>query len=359
MIAPVNRPLSSGFPAGSPMYWVVYKEIYLERLEIRFPGSEHPLQTRRVLDRFTRYANLTGALLTDVSALHLESYLAKRRDDEWRNKPLCARTINNELNMLNACLAHAGPREPRGPGRKYLGYLASPPFVELLREEIVDPVVLDESALRRFLDAARSARTPRLEGCDPERFWLAVLVLVGLTALRRKSLLRIPRPDEHTLRELREIVLPAKLSKVRREQRISLGRRDDVVDLFAGLPTKVGEPLLPWRTPAGQPMTLAHFNHAMKDLQRSAGIEAEECITTKEMRSTVATEVLDLFGDAVAKKRLGHAPGSTTIDRHYKGRRPTERDRDASDHLAGMIFRAAGGGAGPTEPALRVVTEAS
>lgn len=337
MIAPIDRPLSNSF-ADPSMYWVVYKEIYCERLEVRYPGSEHPAQVRRVLDRFTRYQSLTARRLCDVVNLDVEAYVAKRRQDRWRGKPLCNRTLNNEIHILNAVFTFAGPRTT-GHGRKYLGLIAAPPFVEALPEDALDPVVLTASQLERYLDATQHATTPALPGMTPPQFWLAVLVLTSITALRRKALLGIPRPDDYRLYELRELILPAHLSKVRREQRITLGRRDEVINILGSLPSKAGEPLLPWKDASGQPMTLGHFNNTMAAFQRAAGIADHERVKTKHLRSTAATEVGDLYGDAVAKKRLGHAPGSRTFDIHYKGRRPTDVDRDASDHLAELLLK--------------------
>ena len=44
------------------------------------------------------------------------------------------------------------------------------------------------------------------------------------------------------------------------------------------------------------------------------------------------------FGDAVAKKKLGHSPTTNTLDVNYKSRAPREKDVEASDHLAEMIL---------------------
>lgn len=337
MIAPIHRPLTQ-LVASPAMYWVTFKEIYCERLETRYPSSDHPPQVRRVLDRFTKYRGLVARQLDEITTLDLESYLAKRRADVWRGQPIGNRTLNNEINILNAAFAWAGPRGA-GSARKNLGVLPEPPFCELLPTDDFDPRVCTEDQLSKFVAATRHARSPELPGFQPADFWVAVLVLDLLTALRRSALLRIPRPDDCVLHEKRELVLPPHLSKTRREQRITLGRRDEVLELFASLPSRPGEPLLPWKTASGRPLSVDHFSHTMAGFQKAAGIPAADRLKTKYLRSTAATELADQYGDAVAKKKLGHAPGSRTLDIHYKGRRITDRDRDGTDHLADLLFR--------------------
>lgn len=324
--------------ADPNMSWSLYKDSYCVRLRTRYPESDHPWLVGRTLDRFTLYCHLNGRRLSEITSLDIEHYVALRRKDAWRNKPIGNRTINNEINALNAVFAFAGP-VCRGAGRRNLGLLTSPPFCELLPVDDPNPVVLTADQLARYIDATAYAVTPRLDGCTPQQFWLATLVLSGVTALRRKALLRVPRPDDYQLRELREIVVPPHINKTRRELRITLGRRDEVIELLASLPTRPGEPLLPWKDPEGRPMSLGHFNREMAEFQKRAGITAENRVKTKHLRSTAGTEVGDRLGDAIAKKKLGHSPGSNTFDRHYKGRRPRDVDRDASDLMADLLFR--------------------
>lgn len=319
------------------MFWVLYKEMYLERLQTRHPDSDHPAQARRVLDRFTSYCSLTGRKLHEITNLDLDAYIARRTKDLWRGAQIGNRTVNNEIALLNTVFGFAGPRAPRGPGRKYLGLINEPPFAEALPELDNNPVVVTVPQLMAFIEATKFARVPCIEGCQPQNFWITALVLGLVSSLRRRAMLNIPRPDDYTLLELQQIVLPAKWSKTRREQRIALGNAD-VVEIVASMPTKPGEPLLPWKKASGQPMTPAYFNRILCEFQRAAGIPEEQRIKLKHLRSTAATETLEQFGDGVAKSKLGHSPNTNTLDRHYKGRRVSDVDRQASEHLAQLVL---------------------
>lgn len=319
------------------MKWVLFKEIYVERVELRHPGSDHPANIRRVLDRFTRYLGLVERDLSSITNLDFERYAQRRSRDTWRGNPLQPRTINNELQILNTAFAFAGPPAARGPGRRNLGLLQTVPYADYLPELDTEPVACTSAQLERFLEATQHATVPRYPGVDPQKFWTAVLIVGLVTSLRRKALLRIPRPDNYTLYELRQLVLPARLNKTRREQRIALGS-ERVVEIVGSMPSLVGEPLLPWRNIDGRQMGLSHFNRYMKQLQERAGISPAQQIKTKHLRSTAATEIAERFGDAVAKKKLGHSPKSNVINTSYKARRISEIDHAASEHLAAMVL---------------------
>ncbi|MBA4032917.1 MAG: hypothetical protein C0478_18780 [Planctomyces sp.] len=323
---------------GPHMMWIVMKEVYAERCDLRLSPA-FAANVKKVLDRFTKYCSLLSRKLGSITSIELETYIQKRARDTWRGKPITNCTINNEIAILNALFAYCGPRETRGHGRKNLGLLANPPFIDPLPVLDAAPVALDDDQLRAFIASTALARSPRLPGCEPQTFWIAALLLDSITALRRNALLNIPRPDDATLWELRELVLPAKLNKTRKELRISLGRNDEVLQLLASLPSQPGEPILPWKDRTGRRMSESHFNAVMQDFQREAGIKDGQRVLTKHLRSSAASEILDSsFGASVAKKKLGHSPTSNVIFTNYQARRITDNDRAATDVLAGRLL---------------------
>lgn len=323
--------------AATPMKWLVYKELYLERLETRSPKSEHPKHARAVLDRFTKRLRLYERDLDSIRDIDLETYIRARRGDTYRDRPLTVTTINGEIQILNTCFALAGPKTPRGPGRKNWQLIPFPPYAEPMEDCDRNPVVISEEQIEAFSRATSFARTPRYGGVSPQQFWHAALVLDAITALRRGALLDVLRPSDKILIERRELPVPAEISKTKREQIIALGSNEKVFDLLSTLPGEPGEPLLPWRRLNGQPMSRGHFSNEMARFQREAGIPESERIKTKHMRSTAATKIGEAFSEAIAKKRLGHTPGSKTWEKHYQGRGVSSLDHQASDQLADFI----------------------
>lgn len=345
-------------PQRGGMCFATFLFVYTNHLEVRYPKSDHAAQVRRILERFQRYQSLISRPIAAITQRDIAEYISRRRSDLWRGQPLANRTLNNEINAINAAFAWAGPKLPYKHGRANQEFISDPPYYQPLPEDDPLPVCLEESQLTAFLDATRFATSPRPEVCDPRMFWTAALFLVGITSLRREALLNVPRPDDYLLLERREIRLPAAMSKTRREELIPLGTDERIVRVFASLPTKPGEPILPWRDRLGRRMSLSHFNHAMAKFQRRAGIAEDQRVTPQAVRSTVATKVVDEFNEAVAKKRLGHSPKTTTINTNYLNRRPRDTDRAASDYLADWLFGAAATALGPApepEPTLRIV----
>lgn len=334
-------------PHRGGMFFPVFCAVYVNHLEVRHPHSDHSQQVRRILERFQRYRSLYSRRLCDIDTRDFAEYVARRRADLWRGKPLTERTLNNEINTLNAAFAWAGPKIPFGRGRTFQEWITNPPYYEPLPEPDPLPILLEDGQLSAFIEATTTATSPHAEVCEPRSFWIAALFLVGVTSLRRKGLLLIPRPDDYVLLERRELILPARLSKTRREEAIPLGDDTRMAQIFGELPTKPGEPLLPWKDRSGRRMTLAHFNHSMAKIQRRAGIAEDRRITLKHVRSTVATHVCDSFNEATAKKRLGHSPRTNTINTNYLSRRPGPNDRAASDYLSRWLFGAAERSLGP------------
>ena len=324
--------------------WVFYKEFYLDVLENRSKSdSEYSHNVRVVLDRFTRRCGLLMANLKDVSQVHLSNYVSSRKRDEWHKRPLSNKTINNEIRMLNTCLTYAGPRDRHGAGRRYLGWIDDPPWHDSLTEEQKLPRTITPQDFPKLMQAISMARTPHHSICPPWTFWTAAFSLLFLTALRRSALLNIPRPSDEVLRGRRELILPAHLSKTGREQILSLGDADNpasesLVQLLSSLPSKPGEPLLPWRSPKhGRHMTAGYFNGVLRSLQRRAGIPEDERILPKHFRSGSGTAIAAEFSTTIAKKRLGHSPTSNTFEKHYLGR-TTAADVEASNYLATLIM---------------------
>jgi hypothetical protein len=326
---------------GEPMKWAVYKEVYLELLEARTPNTVYADNVRRTLDRFTQYRGLALTELDRITQLDLELYVARRQKDRWRDKPLTNKTLNNEIQILNTAFTKAGPRDRRGPGRRNLGLMQDPPYMEPFPEYEREAVVLTTEQLQAFLEAAKRTKYPKIPGCTAPRFWMSALLLDLVTSLRRRALLFIPRPDDRTLLELREIVLPPELNKTRKQLRISLGGGEagaQVAEILAALPTKPGEPLLPWIGRNGKRLSLGHFSNMIGRIQRDAGISDADRIRIKDIRSTAGTLVADEFGDAVAKKKLGHSPRTNTLHLHYKSYKPRESDAAASSFLAQLAL---------------------
>ncbi|QDT94799.1 site-specific integrase [Gimesia aquarii] len=320
------------------LYWPVYRDMYLQRLQVHNKDKTYVDNVRRTLDRFGTYSNLTMRLLVDVTNHDLELYLKRRQDDSWRGKPLSNVTLNNELGHICTCLAKAGPRENRGPNRGNYGFLECPPYIDLLEVDETDPEVITEDQIKRFSNATRYARSPRVTGCTPAEFWQAVLLLGLVTGLRRRGLLLIERPSDEMLIEKRELFLPAKYHKTRNSLRIPLGSAE-VVSILAKLPSKEGEPLLPWKDEkTGRSLSLAYFSNTMTRIQREAGISEGDRIKTKNLRSTAATIIAEQHGDDVAKKRLGHSPNSKTLLTNYKAKRVSDADRQASEMLGELVL---------------------
>ncbi len=327
-------------PPPDHVNWVFYKELYLDVLENRSKSdSDYVRNVRIVLDRFTSRCRLLMVKLNELNQLHIAHYVSLRKQDVWQKRPLSNKTINNEIQIINSCLSYAGPREMRGPGRKNLGWINEPPWHELLPVESKIPRTVTPDDFPKLLRAISHARTPHHTICDPFLFWSCAFVLMFLTALRRSALLNVPRPKDDVLIGQRELFLPAYLSKTGHEQFISLGDKNSaVVELLKTLPSRPGEPFLPWKSPRhGQHMTAGYFNDIFRTLQRNAEIPEEERILPKHFRSGSGTEIAASLSMAIAKKRLGHSPNSTTFEKHYQGR-TTEKDVDASNYLASLIM---------------------
>lgn len=322
----------------SMIYCAVLKELYLQRMETYRPGAMYNANCRRVLDRFLLYRTCADRTIDSLTQSDLELYLARRRQDHWRGQPLSAVTLNNEIAILNSFLAYAGPQGHGKHDRHRLGLISQPPQLSYIAEDDLQPRELTAEQITACLQATRHARTPRLPGCSPQTFWVCALFLGSLTLLRRAALLRVPRPDDQILIEQKTLFLPAKLNKSRRDISLSLGTRNDMVELFAALPSAVGEPLLPWRSRHGKSLSLSHFNAVLRGFQDAAGIPKLQRVRTKDLRSTSATLVGDHFNDDVAKRKLGHSPNTHTYEKHYKGRKPTPTEVAATDWLADRLL---------------------
>lgn len=326
------------FVENTEMYWVVYQFQYLQLLQTYDKDPVYVSNARRVLERFTRYCNLVESRLCEIKDSHIQNYLARRKSETWRDKPLSNVTLNNEIGFINTCLAKAGKKEPRGPGRSNFGYLEFPPYCEFLPVDETDPQVISEEQIHSFSEAAALARSPIIEGCSPAEFWRTALLLGLITGLRRRGLLLIQRPTDYELLEKRELYLPAKYHKTRNSLRIPLGSTA-VVDILAKMPSKEGEPLLPWingRT--GKPLSRAHFSNTMTKIQREAGIPEDQRVKTKNLRSTAATMIAEKLNDDVARKRMGHSPNSKTLLTNYKAKRISAADIKASEMLGELVL---------------------
>lgn len=229
-------------------------------------------------------------------------------------------------------------KQARGSGRANYGYLEYPPFVSKLTEDEPEPHVVSEQQIERFSQAAALAKTPNVPGCTPAQFWRAALLLAIVTGLRRSSLLRIQRPSDEVLLEKQELLLPSSLHKTKNYMRIPLGSME-VVELLVQLPTVEGEPILPWKNNrTGEPLSLGHFSNTMARIQKEAGISDEDRIVTKHLRSTAGTIICEEFNDDTARKRLGHSATSKTFVKHYKSKRISQKDREASEVLGNYVL---------------------
>lgn len=321
------------------MRWAVFKEVVIQRLYARNgEASVHSAQVSRVLDRFTRYRSLASADVSQVTNRDLDEYVVRRRSDTWRGKPLAVRTINNEIDILNAALAVAGPIERKGPGRRNLALVEMPPCFDRIDGDDPEPMFCGDDQIARFVSAAEYATTPMVKGCSPATFWKCALILDWLTLLRRSALLMVPRPVDYVLLELKQLRLPASLNKTRRNVTISLGSRPELIDLFAAMPSQPGEPLLPWKSRAGKPLSPAHFTNTMASIQRAAGISDTDRLRLKYLRSTASTLVGDESGTAVAKRKLKHSPTTTTFEKHYQVRHVPPEEVAATDSLADRMM---------------------
>lgn len=315
------------------VFFPVYKEFYLQGFSVRNHSDVHYDNTKRVLDRFTVYQNLTFTRLNEIQDLEFEEYIAQRQKDKYRDKPIKTVSLNNEIKILNTCFAKAGPKEPRGPARANYGFLQWPPFMNQLEEDELDPVAVTEDQIEMFSLAASFAKSPNIEGCTPAQFWRAALLLAIVTGLRRASLLAIERPSDEVLRGDKILILPGSKHKTKNSLRIPLGS-DAVVDVLMDLPTKEGEPILPWKSSrTGKPMSHGHFSNTMAEIQREAGIPEDQRVLTKHFRSTSGTLIYEEFNEEMAKKWLGHSPTSKTFLKHYKAKRVSKKDRLASEFL--------------------------
>ncbi|QDT99864.1 tyrosine-type recombinase/integrase [Gimesia aquarii] len=320
------------------LFWSVYRDMYLQTLETRNSSDVHFHNTRRTLDRFTRYCHCATKRLSEITDYDLEEYLRLRKKDTWRGKPIKNVSLNNEIKMLNTCFAKAGPKEARGPGRANYGFVEHPPFINKLTEEEPEPHVVTKEQIEKFSIAASFAKTPNIPDCSPAQFWRAALLLAIVTGLRRSSLLKIERPSDEVLIEQRELLLPASIHKTKNYLRIPLGS-SEVVEFLLQLPTVEGEPILPWKNSrTGEPLSLGHFSNTMARIQREAGISDEDRIVTKHLRSTAGTIICEEFNDDTARKRLGHSPTSKTFVKHYKAKRISQKDREASEVLGNYVL---------------------
>lgn len=324
------------------MYWSVYRDIYLKRVELRSgKTSAHPNHVRDVLDRFCSYLGLAGRQLEEIQSHDLEHYVERRRQDKWRGKLLQPCTINNEIRILNGAFSTAGPKESRGIGRKNYGFIKDVPYVEPLPEYRKVPRIVSPEQLRAFVAAAKTARTPHEYVCPPPLFWQAALLLALVTGLRRKALLLLPRPDDETLIERMEVRVPAEILKDRHEHVFALGEGETgetVVRILAQLPTEVGEPFLPWRRRDGEPLGHGHFSNSFARIQRAAGIPEASRFRPKDVRSTVGTKVANKFGELIAKNALGHSPTTDTLRKHYYNPALSDENRQASNTMAEMLL---------------------
>ena len=344
-----ERTESSNVKPTEKMLWVNLCELYKNRLEVKRVAPGYLQNVGRVLRRFTEFCNLWNARIDQIESMHLQNYVSERSLNTWAPprtgvtpKQLSPVTINNEIAILNSIFSYAGPRMPIKGHRDNLHLLEFPPYYGRLDEPEPCPVSVSEKQLAAFIDSIKFASSPRPSVCDPQLFWLAALVLDSITALRRAALLSVVRPDPETLCVYRRVEIPAKDMKNKRAEIITLGTRDDVVELLSSLPSRVGEPLLPWRRPDGRPLSLNHFNRVMKHFQRQAGIEDGCALRTKHLRSTAATEILESeLSPNTARKRLGHKSERVILN-NYAARRISPSDQAASDLLADRVMSIVG-----------------
>lgn len=334
------------------LYWSVYRDMYIQRLQVHNKNEMYVGNVRRTLERFTHYCNLVGRRLSEICDHDLELYLKQRKTDVWRDRPLSNVTLNNELGYICTCLSKAGPKESKGAGRSNYGYIESVPYIEPLSVDDTDPEVVTDEQIRKFIEATHQAVTPKLTGCTPAEFWQAAILLAMVTGLRRRGLLQIPRPTDEMLLQRHELYLPGSSHKTRNPLRIPLGS-EEVVQILAKLPSRPGEPLLPWRSEkTGQPLRPRYFTKMIAQIQDDAGIPEGQRLKLKHLRATAATVIAENISDDVARKRLGHAPGSKTLLTNYKAKRISKVDVEASEMLGRMVLSHVN-----STPQLRVFTE--
>lgn len=329
----------------SSMLWITLRELFVQRLEAKRSSAMHVANVRAILDRFTKFRNLINARVDQITQQDIQQYVSMRSLASWSpprtgvpSRPLANRTINNEISILNSVFRYAGPRHPINGHRDNLGVLEWPPYFNYLDEPEPAPVHCTEDQLSAFVEATKHAVAPHESICKPQLFWLSVLVVDSITALRRAALLSVKRPSDEVLIKRRELHITAAESKNRRAQTIPLGGRDDVLSLLLELPSKPGEPLLPWKRKDGRPLSVNYFNREMKRFQKAAGMADGEALRTKHLRSTAATEILEQeFSEDTARKRLNHK-SANVIQKNYNARRVTNADRNASDFLATRVM---------------------
>lgn len=317
--------------------FVNYVEIYCDRLENRYT-SDHPAQVRRVLTRFIEYRRLFQHRLRDIHALEIEEYLSQRKKDTWRGKLLSPRTLNNELEIINQAFTFAGPKDRTKGGRKHLCWLNDPPYCELLPEPDLNPVQLMPEQIQAFVRATQLATSPNLDGCSPQDFWLSVLIVDFLTLLRRRALLLVSRPSDEMLLERKQLFIPAAINKTKQDVYVTLGSDDSIPQILARLPSKPGEPLLPWRRRDGRPLSANYFSRYIKQFQDKAGISDAARLKLKFIRSTSANIVEDAFDELTAKSKLKHSPNTNTYGQNYRVRRPKTKEVQATDRLKSYLF---------------------
>jgi integrase len=325
--------------------WPAYREIYCDIVEARHPG-EYARQVRRVLNRFGRYRDLEEAELNTITSLDLDGYVTQRIAEKWRGSPLSPRTINNEIKVLITAFDRAGPPTADRRGRKNFGYMTRPPSCDFLPEKRTNPVELTREQQRRFVSVMSVAASPRPSVCDQKLFWKCVFLLVSVSPFRTTALLAIPRPAD--LLERLELLLPADLNKVDEDRTFAISQ--EIAERLDQLPSKPGEPLLPWHKPDGSAYSPSYFSAVVRLTQRRAGVSEDERVLVKNFRSTVGTQAAGRFGTAVAKQLLGHSAASNTINTNYIRRGTGAADRAAVEQLSSQAIELLT----PDSPQLRI-----
>jgi hypothetical protein len=312
--------------------WRDYRDDYLLHLAATHGRTEHLAHVHAVLHRFTDRCDLHRRRLDQIGNADLAEYVIARRRDTWRGAPVGPRTINNEIQIIHAALLYAS-QPGDGLARKRLGLIPRAPWHDLLPVDDLEPVAIDESQFARLMAAAQHATTPTFAGCSPATFWRCAITLTRITLLRRTALLAIPRPAEEVLVGQRMVRLPAAINKTRSDQWVSLGSSVEVAQMFASLPSREGEPLLPWLDRRGRRLSEDTFSAHLRAMQLKAGTPVDECVRLKDLRSTSATEVGDACNATVARRKLKHSPRTNTFETNYQSRKPTTEEVAATDML--------------------------
>lgn len=325
------------------MYFSVYRDIHVQSLLNRSRKSRaHANHVQAVLDRLTKYLGLQTRTIHEIQSVDLERYICMRLQDTWRGKQLEPSTINNEVRILNTAFRRAGPRG-RDKDRRNYGFITKfedVPWVAEVEEAKRRPVIVTTQQLERFIRASHGVSSPMCVS-DKAHFWQCVLVLDLITGLRRGELLQIPRPDDEALLHRMEIRSSSAINKSGYELVYALGEGEtgrQVVEMLAKLPTVPGEPILPWKSRKGRPLSAAHFSNTFAKIQRRAGIPENQRVKLKHLRSTMGTKVANGFGDAVAKTALGHSPTTNTIHTNYYNPELADEHRAAANAMAGMAL---------------------